>query len=107
MSSLRTYGHGVRAVILAGGLGTRMLPASLYSAKEALPLIDTPILNHLVWECAKAGVKRVHIVLSQRKMDLLDGFLRGERFGYDGVRPDLPRDSFTRNQRNGSNPTCS
>ncbi len=82
------------AVILAGGLGTRMLPASLYSAKEALPLIDTPILNHLVWECAKAGVKRVHIVLSQRKMDLLDGFLRNERFGYDGVRPDLPRDSL-------------
>ena len=38
------------AVILAGGLGTRMLPASLYSAKEALPLIDTPILNHLIWE---------------------------------------------------------
>ena len=82
------------AVILAGGLGTRMLPASLYSAKEALPLIDTPILNHLVWECAKAGVKRVHIVLSQRKMDLLDGFLRDERLGYDGVRPDLPRNSL-------------
>ena len=37
---------------------------------------------------------RVHIVLSQRKMDLLDGFFRGERFGYDGVRPDLPRDSW-------------
>ena len=82
------------AVILAGGLGTRMLPASLYSAKEALPLIDTPILNHLVWECARAGVKRVHIVLSQRKKDLLDGFLRGEVFGYDGVRPDLPRNSL-------------
>ena len=82
------------AVILAGGLGTRMLPASLYSAKEALPLIDTPILNHLVWECARAGVKRVHIVLSQRKKDLLDGFLRGEVIGYDGVRPDLPRNSL-------------
>ena len=82
------------AVILAGGLGTRMLPASLYSAKEALPLIDTPILNHLVWECARAGVKRVHIVLSQRKKDLLDGFLRGDVFGYDGVRPDLPRNSL-------------
>ena len=82
------------AVILAGGLGTRMLPASLYSAKEALPLIDTPILNHLVWECAKAGVKRVHIVLSQRKMDLLDGFLSGERFEYDGVRTDLPRNAL-------------
>ena len=28
------------------------------------------------------------------KKDLLDGFLRGEVFGYDGVRPDLPRDSL-------------
>ena len=82
------------AVILAGGLGTRMLPASLYSAKEALPLIDTPILNHLVWECARAGVNRVHIILSQKKKDLLDGFLKGEAYGYDGVRPDLPRDSL-------------
>ena len=82
------------AVILAGGLGTRMLPASLYSPKEALPLIDTPILNHLTWECARAGVKRVHIVLSQRKMDFLDGFLRGKSYGYHGVRPDLPRNSL-------------
>ena len=93
------------AVILAGGLGTRMLPASLYSAKEALPLIDTPILNHLVWECAKANVKRVHIVLSQRKMDLLDVFLRGESLCYDEVRRFGPSEGFfgTWNRRNGSN----
>ena len=39
-------------------------------------------------------MKRVHIVLSQRKMDLLDVFLRGESLCYDGVRPDLPRDSL-------------
>tara|TARA_Y100001980_G_C14554804_1_gene342091 strand:- start:4265 stop:5161 length:897 start_codon:yes stop_codon:yes gene_type:complete len=88
--------HGMvrDAVILAGGLGTRMLPASLYSPKEALPLIDTPILNHLVWEAEKAGVTRVHLVLSERKREILDGFLGGEPINFDGVRSDLPRDSL-------------
>lgn len=83
------------AIILAGGLGTRMLPASLYSPKEALPLIDTPLLNHLVWEAGKAGATRIHIVLSERKRDLLDGFLGGESFHGDGIRADLPRDSLS------------
>ena len=68
---MSTRGSGVGeirdAIILAGGLGTRMLPASLYTAKEALPLIDTPILNHLVWEATKAGATRIHLVLSERK----------------------------------------
>jgi UTP--glucose-1-phosphate uridylyltransferase len=54
------------AIILAGGIGTRMLPASLYMPKETMPLIDTPILNHLVWEAAKAGVSQVHLVVSEK-----------------------------------------
>jgi UTP--glucose-1-phosphate uridylyltransferase len=82
------------AIILAGGLGTRMLPASLYSPKEALPLIDTPILNHLVWEAERAGATRVHLVLSKRKREILDDFLEGKSINFDGVRTDLPRDSL-------------
>ena len=82
------------AIILAGGLGTRMLPASLYSPKEALPLIDTPILNHLVWEAEKAGATRVHLVLSKRKREILDDFLEGKSINFDGIRTDLPRDSL-------------
>ena len=82
------------AIILAGGLGTRMLPASLYSPKEALPLIDTPILNHLVWEALNAGATRVHLVLSKRKREILDEFLEGNKIDFDGIRMDLPRDSL-------------
>jgi UTP--glucose-1-phosphate uridylyltransferase len=83
------------AIILAGGLGTRMLPASLYAPKEALPLIDTPILNHLIWEASKAGVNRVHLVLSKRKMDFLNDFFVRSPFLDYGVREDLPRDSLS------------
>ncbi len=84
------------AVILAGGRGTRMLPASLYMPKEALPLVDTPILNHVIWEACRAGVDRIHIVLSASKKELLAGALEqlGPLYG-DDVRPDIPRVSLS------------
>ena len=84
------------AVILAGGRGTRMLPASLYMPKEALPLVDTTILNHLIWEAGRAGVDRIHIVLSASKRNLLAGALEqsGPLYG-DDVRSDLPRISLS------------
>ena len=83
------------AVILAGGRGTRMLPASLYMPKETMPLIDTPIINHLIWEAVKSGVTRIHLVLSQWKMDILGGFISGEYSVQDNVRADLPRVSLS------------
>jgi len=83
------------AIILAGGNGTRMLPASLFMPKETMPLVDTPIINHLMWEAAKAGVKRIHLVLSQRKKDILEQFIVGGAIHGGDVRPDLPRDSLS------------
>ena len=82
------------AVILAGGNGTRMLPASLYIPKETMPLVDTPLINHLIWEAAKAGVSRVHLVLSKRKYEILRDFIDNEEVHSDSIRTDLPRDSL-------------
>ena len=82
------------AVILAGGSGTRMLPASLFMPKETMPLVDTPLINHLIWEAAKAGVSRVHLVLSRRKYGILRDFIDNEEVHEDSIRTDLPRDSL-------------
>ena len=43
-----------RAVILAAGLGTRMLPATKSVAKEMLPIVDRPIIQYAVEEAAAA-----------------------------------------------------
>ena len=48
------------AVIVAGGLGSRMLPTSAYLPKEALPLVNVPAFIHLVLEASNAGVSRIH-----------------------------------------------
>ena len=53
------------AVIVAAGLGTRMLPASAY-AKELLPLVDVPVLHHLIFEAKEAGCDD-HIITSPNK----------------------------------------
>ena len=82
------------AIILAGGRGTRMLPASLYAPKETMPLVDTPILNHLVWEASRAGVSRIHLVVSKRKKKMLDDFLETRTIHDEDVRKDLPRESL-------------
>lgn len=79
------------AVILAGGMGTRMLPASLYAPKEALPLYDTPIINHLIWEAEFAGASRIHLVLSPRKKEYFEDFFNLKIIHGRDVRPDLPR----------------
>jgi|TARA_B100001540_G_C15816837_1_gene648082 UTP--glucose-1-phosphate uridylyltransferase len=55
------------AVIVAAGLGTRMLPASAYMPKELLPLVDMPVLHHLIFEAKEAGCDRIHIITSPNK----------------------------------------
>ena len=55
------------AVIVAAGLGGRMLPISAYLPKESLPLVDVPAFIHLVREAVAAGVTRIHIITSPKK----------------------------------------
>jgi UTP--glucose-1-phosphate uridylyltransferase len=58
------------AVIPAGGLGTRFLPFSRSVPKELLPLVDTPVLDLVVTECAAAGIERVILVTAPGKESL-------------------------------------
>lgn len=55
------------AILVAGGLGTRMLPASGAVAKEMLPLYDVPAMTHLALEAIQAGVENIHIITSPKK----------------------------------------
>lgn len=50
------------AVVPAGGLGTRFLPFTRALPKELLPLVDTPVIDHVVSACAAAGIERIVIV---------------------------------------------
>lgn len=56
-----------QAVILAGGLGTRFLPATKAIAKEIFPIGNRPALFFLLDEVYRSGIRRVCIVTSKKK----------------------------------------
>jgi UTP--glucose-1-phosphate uridylyltransferase len=72
-----------KAVIPAAGLGTRFLPATKAQPKEMLPVVDTPAIQYVVEEAARAGLNDVLIVTGRGKRSIEDHFDRSvelERF---------------------------
>lgn len=51
------------AVIAAAGSASRMWPASKVTPKEMFPLGRLPVIAHLVWEMADAGIRDIVIVI--------------------------------------------
>ena len=73
----------MQAVILVGGFGTRLRPLTRDIPKQMLPVVDRPIIEHVVAHLAGHGVTRVVLSL---------GF-RPEAFAYaypDGTCAGLP-----------------
>ena len=65
-----------KAVVLAAGYGTRLLPATKAQPKEALPLVDKPIIQYTVEEAAASGLDQVIIVTAAGKRAIEDHFDR-------------------------------
>lgn len=65
-----------KAVILAAGYGTRLLPATKAQPKESLPLVDKPIIQYTVEEAAASGITQVVIVTAMGKRAVEDHFDR-------------------------------
>jgi UTP--glucose-1-phosphate uridylyltransferase len=63
-------------VVLAAGYGTRLLPATKAQPKEALPLVDKPIIQYTVEEAAASGLEQVIIVTASGKRAVEDHFDR-------------------------------
>ena len=51
-----------KAVIAVAGYGTSFLPASKNVPKQMFPIIDKPIIHHVVDECVNSGIEDIIIV---------------------------------------------
>jgi UTP--glucose-1-phosphate uridylyltransferase len=63
-----------KAVIPVAGLGTRFLPATKAQPKEMLPLVDKPVIQHVVEEAIHAGVENVILVTGRGKQAIENHF---------------------------------
>ena len=67
-----------KAVIPVAGFGSRMLPATKAIPKEMLPIIDKPIIQYIVEECANAGITDIVMVTHTSKKAIENHFSPAE-----------------------------
>jgi UTP--glucose-1-phosphate uridylyltransferase len=79
-----------KAVVLAAGMGTRMLPSSKVIPKEILPVVDTPAIQVVVEEAIASGISEIIIVVSPGKTTVVDHF---------NANPELENHLETRGKR--------
>lgn len=63
-----------KAVIPAGGLGTRFLPVTKSVPKELLPIGTKPTLLMVLEEAVASGIEQVVMIISPQKTHLMDFF---------------------------------
>src|SRR5262247_4480134 len=101
-----------KAVFPVAGLGTRFLPATKAMPKEMLPVVDRPVIQHVVDEARQAGIEHFIFVTGRNKSVIEDHFdrqfelemtlrERQRKADLDLLAKDLPgpgTTSFTRQQ---------
>src|SRR5436305_14338575 len=64
------------AIFPVAGLGTRFLPATKAMPKEMLPVVDRPLIQHVVDEARDAGIEHFIFVTGRNKAVIEDHFDR-------------------------------
>src|SRR5499433_1320388 len=102
-----------KAILPVAGLGTRFLPATKAMPKEMLPVVDRPLIQHVVDEARQAGIEHFIFVTGRNKGVIEDHFdrqfeleltltERNRKSELELLARDLPAPgtaSFTRQQR--------
>jgi UDP-N-acetylglucosamine diphosphorylase / glucose-1-phosphate thymidylyltransferase / UDP-N-acetylgalactosamine diphosphorylase / glucosamine-1-phosphate N-acetyltransferase / galactosamine-1-phosphate N-acetyltransferase len=71
----------MKAVILAAGMGTRLMPLTATIHKDLLKIGDKNILEHIIDSLKKNGIKDVLMVVGHRKEQIIEYFGDGSKFG--------------------------
>jgi NDP-mannose synthase len=71
----------VRALIVAGGEGTRLRPYTETIPKPMLPLLGRPLLEHTVARLARSGFDRITMAVRHRAESITSHFGDGDEWG--------------------------
>ena len=71
----------MKAIILAGGKATRLRPLSCNTTKSMVPVLNHPLLEHLIGYLRKHDVKDIILTLSYMSEQVMDYFGDGSKFG--------------------------
>ncbi|MGW6546765.1 glucose-1-phosphate thymidylyltransferase [Streptomyces massasporeus] len=71
----------MKALVLAGGTGSRLRPFTHTGAKQLLPIANRPVLFHALDSLAAAGIREVGVVVGSRGRDIRELTGDGTEFG--------------------------
>ena len=73
----------LQAVVMAGGLGSRLSPLTDALPKPMLPVGDRPILELIIDQLSQSGISKVHLTTHYKKEMISEYFGDGDRFGVE------------------------
>ena len=89
----------MRGVVLAGGLGSRLLPLTKVTNKHLLPIYDQPMIYYPIQAMANAGIQEIMLVTGGNSAgDFLKLLGNGKDFG-------LKRLNYTYQEGRAASPT--
>ncbi|MEM3794492.1 MAG: nucleotidyltransferase family protein, partial [Thermoprotei archaeon] len=71
----------MKAVVLAGGFSTRLRPLTNYIPKPLVPVVNKPIIEHVVERLREANVREIIFTLHYRAKEIMDYFGDGTKYG--------------------------
>jgi dTDP-glucose pyrophosphorylase len=73
----------LQAMIMAGGLGTRLLPLTENVPKSMLSVGDRPLMEHIVRQLRDVGIRHVNVATHYKPEKIIEHFGDGRAFGVE------------------------
>lgn len=81
MDNYKTEVNNMKAVIMAGGEGTRLRPLTCGLPKPMVPILDKPVMEHIINHIRSFDIKDIAVTMAYLPSIIIDYFADGSEWG--------------------------